>query len=898
MNTQSSNNVSSEAPLPTAATGANMGIVEQGTAFSNALKDAFVETGDKYTKNAFSRMSEYTKQKVDDAQNKLVVPVVNKVTELYDKNDKYLDNKIENAESPFIKVIFETIKKFNQLLGKIPNFCIKLAKFLYAIVVIVLILLLFYIIYYLIYNMYPQLGFICHWIGFDSYMEKHYSEMKQHFKTLIAFVEQSPTDVQSAYYSLGYNLPETIKGPILEHLKTFNECPDDMLVNVFKFWDSLQNPTGILSKMDLNLLPEEYLKDGEMDPENALLKELIEYASKMKAFRQTISSLKETINNSEFQKVDLDIVGCLDPIKLHWLKLLLEGNESKDETLNNMVDKFKGFSFDVNYWALHLNIEGCGIEPFTDNEKVFFEIMNYKNKCSNHGAAIQYINNVLEYKTDKDSNMEFPNIKPNSLEGTRQIMNSIMSVYDLDLKLNYYFYDIRVSYETRKAGYRLNFVVLTYYLWPWLQWVFIIKIGQQIWMPFGENFKKKFVGFLEWWATLPEFLAKLPLILGGEGFEQHDKVQDSRYVFLNFITNLVDKRDTVEHFGFLKGLLSIGKFFAGILQVAKALVFAITEPLKFLMMLIGFVIALAMMIVYILLTVTGISFVLAFIWAVLIVLVPALFFTIAWTLICIPMIAVYIILWLVDLLLGGLIMALFRCENTPDKWYSYSSYAFDNTYYRSLPCIYTCAERYKPDTIIFLSVCRRLDSITPSYCPQQNLFKIYKDEGVPEPKYFKDFEITMNLAKMSYDQRIKYLKDVRKLREEFNSKCKFCYSNDIRYDDSRSLVKDGWSYTHISKALCKYTWQLANDSDSTYDDICNICTTMYGGDIPMYSEKITFNTTEKATSDNFSNKKDGFFDNNNPYIKGLGAFLIVILSILIVMYLINILGNQEMKITK
>ena len=805
---------------------------------------------------------------------------------------------------------------------------IKLANLLKALLVIVIIIFVLYIVFYLIYYYHPQIFFICHWTGFETYMTKYYADFRSHTNTLDSCSMSG--QIKNAYKTLvGYDIMTEL-AEVQSLLTGINAINDDELKHIFRFWNSLKNIKGVLQKMDLALIGDDkYLVDGELDPEKSEIKDLASKSEKMRKFRDKIGKLKETIDKKENANTDSGIIGSLDPIKLYWTLLMIDDNYSKDATLKAIHDRMSTVNMNDNVWAMHIkqpplcktNIDNNSYykdkydhawpydgpkpsfeeymdtvltsRPLSNNERIYLEIKKFLFNCGNKENVKTFINSVLIIGEPG----VVPSLRPEAYTEIRAVLDTIMAVYELDLMLNYYLYDIRIGYETRKSGYRFNVVIWTYFWWPYAQWLFVIKIGKQTWGKFPKNFTNAVFSFLEWWVSLPEALAKLPMTLAGEGFQQP---KDSNYPFYNYINNITEpfipkhiasqmKPDLVEHFGFLKGLLSIGTFFMAILDVAMALVFMITEPLKFIMMLIGFVVALALMVVYILLTVFGLHYVFGGIWAVWTVLMAALFFTIVYTCMILPMSLFYLILWVLDMALGGLVMALMRCENIPDKWYKYSAYAYNNFFQRSITCAYRCADRYEPDNFFVFSLCKRVESIKPTFCPHQNLFKIYKGENLTHPVSFKDFEVNLTTANMTESERARYLEKVFKVRTDYNDACRDCFSNDVKYNDSNELQQKGHDYTHIARIMCKFAAQLSGQKN--YEHVCDLCNTLYANDVPIHKDyKYTLNGTGDAETEMF---KDKTVDDptQDPYIKGLAMFTACIIAIALIVYIFKSYGR-------
>jgi hypothetical protein len=239
--------------------------------------------------------------------------------------------------------------------------------------------------------------------------------------------------------------------------------------------------------------------------------------------------------------------------------------------------------------------------------------------------------------------------------------------------------------------------------------------------------------------------------------------------------------------------------------------------------------------------------------------------------------------------LGGLIMALLRCENLPNKWYKYSSYAYDNAFYRSpLMCNYRCPDRFMPVTIAVFNMCQRLESIVPDYCPHQNLFRIYKGETLTTPHNFARYEIKAKTAKMRDPARRSYLQDVQELRTDYNLDCEACFSNDRSYNDKNKLQKKGYDYSHIPYIMCKFASQVPpKDDKERYKHVCDVCSDMYGSNIsinPAGKDHIVNQVGDGANGNSPDGKKEEVPD-GEAIKKGMTMVAIMLIFMVFIMYI-------------
>jgi hypothetical protein len=169
--------------------------------------------------------------------------------------------------------------------------------------------------------------------------------------------------------------------------------------------------------------------------------------------------------------------------------------------------------------------------------------------------------------------------------------------------------------------------------------------------------------------------------------------------------------------------------------------------ITFMLVLIGTAIGLILYLLYMLLTFIPVFLLFVLSYAVLTSFVWALIQTFYFAIVVTVIVAVpYFFLWLVDMLTGGMVSRLMRCENSPDVWSEGNSFADNNLYSQWVPfCWRPCGKRYRP--IYGGTCCQRLPKYLPDHCPQQQIYRTFvsssKGRGTPSstggPDTFVDY---------------------------------------------------------------------------------------------------------------------------------------------------------------
>lgn len=303
----------------------------------------------------------------------------------------------------------------------------------------------------------------------------------------------------------------------------------------------------------------------------------------------------------------------------------------------------------------------------------------------------------------------------------------LTAVHMMHLMTNEYHDQITFSYDTRKAlTLGMQFNVWTLYYVPYAEKTFTVRIPN-IWTGFGDIFASNRDFILDGWSKLRSMLVSLPKNLASSELFTND-----------YPTSSDDKNendeDVVETFGFLKGLLSIGEFFANIIEVAIALFKLVTDPVntvfRMIVIVLGTIMGLVLLLGHTLLTLLGIHWLIAIVFGFFMALTICILLTVVEIIFVAILTVVFAVLWFLDLLTGGMIVKLMRCENSPNEWEHRANYAENNktVRYFGTACCYPCPSRFTPS--LGGALCYRLPRYIPSYCPHQQIITAFREKDV------------------------------------------------------------------------------------------------------------------------------------------------------------------------
>lgn len=170
----------------------------------------------------------------------------------------------------------------------------------------------------------------------------------------------------------------------------------------------------------------------------------------------------------------------------------------------------------------------------------------------------------------------------------------------------------------------------------------------------------------------------------------------------------------------IKTLIRIGKAIA---SIAKTIVFIVTNPFKFIVMVIGGIVMAIIYVIYKILSVPPIYWLPFIVWFAVMKVTVLILYTIVIGAVVLVICLVLLMIALLNALTKGKLNKLVLCQNSPTSWYQTPNYHLGNKCERSLFCKSPCASGYMPDEMTG-EFCNRIPTGQPSYCPQAEVMRI------------------------------------------------------------------------------------------------------------------------------------------------------------------------------
>lgn len=169
-----------------------------------------------------------------------------------------------------------------------------------------------------------------------------------------------------------------------------------------------------------------------------------------------------------------------------------------------------------------------------------------------------------------------------------------------------------------------------------------------------------------------------------------------------------------------KTLINIGK---AIGKIVKIIVFIVTNPFRFIVMVIGGIVMAIMYVIYKILSVPPIYWLPFIVWFAVMKVTVLILYTIVIGAVVLVICLVLLMIALLNALTKGKLNKLVLCQNSPTSWYQTPNYHLGNKCERSLFCKSPCASGYMPDELTG-EFCNRIPTGQPSYCPQAEVMRI------------------------------------------------------------------------------------------------------------------------------------------------------------------------------
>lgn len=314
------------------------------------------------------------------------------------------------------------------------------------------------------------------------------------------------------------------------------------------------------------------------------------------------------------------------------------------------------------------------------------------------------------------------------------------------------------------AGRPSKNAVWTLYYLPFMVNVFTVRIPST-WEHWPDDFELLFETYITWWNDLGNFVTSIPMYIARnvsvDHFEPFLPTGDS--LRQNMESN---KKEIREGFG-LGDIFSLAGAIANLMGDIGMIVttFAniisnfISDPfgefIALLLMLLGIVITIPLTILYFLTKVLMIDIILATVYAFILSVAWCVIYTLFLVLTVVLVAVPYFFLWILDIMTGGMISRLMRCENNPHGWYADPGFVEGNEYSAEpLSCWGPCSQRYK--LTYGGSCCGARSGYMPDFCPQQQIYRIYasgapvKDRG---PSVMVNYTPQVGFNTMTIEQR-------------------------------------------------------------------------------------------------------------------------------------------------
>lgn len=190
---------------------------------------------------------------------------------------------------------------------------------------------------------------------------------------------------------------------------------------------------------------------------------------------------------------------------------------------------------------------------------------------------------------------------------------------------------------------------------------------------------------------------------------------------------------------------------------------------------------------------------------------------------------IFLGLWMVDMLTGGLLVKLMQCEDDPDAPEVRKNYIHGNGYKRGVfGCLYPCFNGFQPRPLFFLGntpyLCVRQDRSSPNMCPQQQILRFFRGRTLLKPYAYDMYKPGLTFRFRSLQDKVQIIRQTFKKRKEFLKSCDRSLSEKFGHI-SRHVCSNVHNYEYVSveekdavKLLCK---QMYCEGRSKDDRVCN-----------------------------------------------------------------------------
>jgi hypothetical protein len=423
---------------------------------------------------------------------------------------------------------------------------------------------------------------------------------------------------------------------------------------------------------------------------------------------------------------------------------------------------------------------------------------------------------------DKDAHLSGENIK--------SLAKYYLSLIEIKLAQNFirdinYYKEIRTYYNVLK-----NFILPS-----WKEYGYDViykKYIEDEWSPktIKKNLSYYWLRFVEVFGDECSYFKDEELRRKiGLKCRNRKKPIEFREPFLGFLKPIINPIKEIPKIGkvitsFVNASLKLIKM---VVNIAKILIYAITNPEKALKILLG-IIFYAFFQIIISLGDIELGFKLGEWLMLAFLIIPWIFITLGKIsivgVLLIVITIIGIIIWVMDEIASGMTVGKYRslisqfiykwfysCENSPFSWYKNSRYDLENKNKRGFYCSLSCGSNYRLSENGYY--CERAPTNVPYYCPQPLLYRAYIGEKTNGRMDIGSFFINdyPNILVKSSEEQAEFIRNYKKNKREYYESC-MKNNNNLEYNK-------------IGKNICAYGYDI-KDNDLK-KKIMNICKQTY-----------------------------------------------------------------------
>ena len=391
---------------------------------------------------------------------------------------------------------------------------------------------------------------------------------------------------------------------------------------------------------------------------------------------------------------------------------------------------------------------------------------------------------------------------------------------------------IELMAMTRRKFFALG-IWLVYYI-PLVKTIYVKRIPS-VWRAYPIRSAAMLASGFDWWYRVGQSIALLPCNMA---YSDPEKRADKCKTFFkeSFVSAQaakgVAKRDIVEGFGLtdlfggvMSLVMAVVPLCMGIWDIMQSMA---TDPFKgmvsLVMVFVGMILALILIILHTLLSITMVAFGIIAIFSYVFTLYIAWWYTVLLVLLSLLMGITYALLWLIDMPTGGFVVRMMRCDQRPDGWYTQSGFAEGNGFSTFAPlCYRPCATRYR--VVLAGTCCKRMRHFMPDWCPQQQIYRIFLHGGVVMtdigPYAFVNYPNESGFRSRTQSSKASTLVSAYKEKVEWYQRCYRAYGE-----------KD-----YLTRHLCDNIDVLASDSPFQAKAMRTVCREVFCDYVPDDNEE-------------------------------------------------------------